>query len=59
MEFERPLLVSYGSSPDQLVIELERMYFLIPEGEDSTHLTASRLILRSVLPKMLASEEEY
>jgi len=32
VEFEKPLEVSQGDEPDELIVRLERQYFLVPSG---------------------------
>ena len=36
LDFEQPLLISYGSFADTVTIELDMQYFLVPQGVDKS-----------------------
>ena len=61
MTFGKPLYVSQGDIPDQVVIKINKDYFLSPNNGRRMLLskeTESQFILTENIPKLLASEQE-
>ena len=62
LNFEEPLFVSQGEFKDQLVIELDKSYFLIPshlsEAQADTLPSGQTVTLSKVVPRQVKSQEE-
>ena len=48
-------MVSIGTKPDQLIITLERSYFLIPKDQEEAEITKSELVIETPVPRLIPS----